>query len=321
MSHEDLDLPETPRDRVRSRSAFVTGVMISLAVHATVLLILALITFTVGGGRSDAQGDLAVDFALMSDASLSGMNANAIEADTPSVEAAEDMSVEVTLAVDGESADLAFDPTEIGDLSLGSSGGSVGDGGGLDGGGGVSGDGASFFGVEASGRRFFYIVDTSGSMMTPRDTPKIERLKAELSRSVRSLGAAAEYIIALFASNTDILEEPLGWRPATDRNRARTIGRIAELEAMGGTQPLGAFELAFQVEPQPDAIYFMTDAEAIDQSLSQQIQSLNRRAKVPVHCILFNTRQQLDRSSDLRTLLERIARESGGSYTSVAVGG
>src|SRR5207248_843954 len=79
------------------------------------------------------------------------------------------------------------------------------------GGGGGGGGAASFFGVEARGTRFAYIIDISGSMdlgVGTADIKRIDILKAELSKSVDALLENAFFFVALFSSDA----KPLGGR-------------------------------------------------------------------------------------------------------------
>jgi len=213
--------------------------------------------------------------------------------------------------------DLSALTGELSELSLDVGGGSL-SAGGLEalGGGGIGGEGASFFGVEASGRRFAYVVDRSGSMTGS----KIERLRQELARSVNGLGGGGEYAIILYSSAPEVLQEPLGWRTATDANKRGTVARIQEIPAAGGTDPLPAIQMALGLDPAPDAIYFMTDAESFPQDLPARVASLNRRGRVTIHCILFTEVREPRQRAGVERILQQIADDSRGSFTVVVSG-
>ena len=59
----------------------------------------------------------------------------------------------------------------------------------------------------------------------------------------------------------------------------------------------------------PDAIYFMTDGE-FDQSIADIIIRRNKERPMPVHCITFVSREG-------ESVMRRIARETGGTYTHI----
>jgi hypothetical protein len=82
---------------------------------------------------------------------------------------------------------------------------------------------------------------------------------------------------------------------------------------MGGTEPGGAFVLAFQLNPPPDVIFFLTDGE-IPERTADEVLGLNsqQKRKVVVHTVAFSA----DASQDQ---MRRIARESEGTFRFVPV--
>jgi hypothetical protein len=186
---------------------------------------------------------------------------------------------------------------------LGGSG--TGEGIGVGGGsGGAEGGGAKFFGVEARGARFAYIVDISGSM----EGPKIVTLRRELSSSIDGLPENAQFMIYFFESQTVPIGGRDKWMEAVAKNKNWAINIISRVEARGGTEPGGAFSNAFGLSPKPDAIYFMTDG-LFDAGIADRVAAMNRKGKkVPIHCIAF-----AEKGSE--ALMRRIAEQSGGTYT------
>lgn len=173
------------------RRATVVGAGVSLMLHLVLWAIVSL--WTVKYEHADAGGakGSVVDFAVMSDVELSALQSADLEMDAPSVPdvgGAEAAPVELIAALTGAESitpDLARVQLSLGggtassssfDLSAPGSGASG------------SGSGASFFGLEAQGRRFAYIVDRSGSMAY--DAGGVTRLRLtqdELSRSIDAL--------------------------------------------------------------------------------------------------------------------------------------
>jgi hypothetical protein len=290
------------------------GLMVSLGVHLLMLTIAALIA--VGGaqaGGAGGEGDGGpVELAIVTESELASISGGAIDAETPPV-------AEIRSTVDSGMATLDTSVTGLSDasLELSTDGGLGGEGLGLSGAGDISaspglgmggsgGGAASFFGAEARGTRFAYIVDVSGSMGYDN---KIESLKEELARSIYALQENAQFFVVPFSSDAAPLEGKREWVEANDPAKRRTRAVIAGLQAGGGTMPGPAFAIVFSIRPRPDAIYFMTDGQ-FEESVALDLLRLNAEWKVPIHCITFV-------SKEAEALMRRIAADSGGTYTHV----
>jgi hypothetical protein len=167
---------------------------------------------------------------------------------------------------------------------------------------------AAFFGVRGGGKRFVFIVDISGSM----SGAKLDRLKQELTDSVRDLDDDAEFSIVFFAGTAHVIDQ--GWMQAK-RDRDRAIALIAQQGCNGGTDPTDAFSFAFKsLSPVPDCIFFMTDG-MIPPWIPDHVRALNA-ARIPtvVHTIVTGTAAE---EPAMRPHMERIATENQGSYTFV----
>ena len=138
-----------------------------------------------------------------------------------------------------------------------SGGGDIGGiGGGLGGGGG--GSGASFFGVEARGNRFAFIVDVSGSMGEGEKMPSLRR---ELIASVGGMQATAQFLVVPFSSESHPLGGKVQWRDSTPAAKKWAKALIEALQPDGGTSPASSFDGVLGLRPRPDAVYFMTDGQ------------------------------------------------------------
>lgn len=207
----------------------------------------------------------------------------------------------------------------VGDLSSmggagfgGGSGSSDGVGAGFADGSGLGGAGSgstSFFGVEARGSRFVYIVDISGSMTSGG---KIQALQYELLESVGALVPQASFAIIMYNQNAIPLGARVRWNDATESRKRAFDSLIRSIQSGGSTDPYPAFTMAFSLRPPPDAIYFMTDGIIGDRELPERVMALNRQSGSlsPIHCISF-----VDRAGE--PMLRQIATESDGSYTYV----
>lgn len=292
-------------------SAVSLSAALSVVVHIALIAVAAVMSVGIGGGHLPGADRPGRDYELTtSDATLMGMADAPLEVDVPAAAMDAELPEVVTAGVmDGSGGDDAPGAGDglgaIADGLGGAGGGDIGEGDGLGGGGSGSG-GASFFGVEAQGSRFAYVVDVSGSMQGD----KLASLKLELVRSIQGMLEHMSYLVVCFSSTPQPLGENRKWKDATDEGKRWAAAQIYKLQAEGGTQPWGAFELILTAKPAPDAIYFMTDGQ-FDPEVADQIAIRNRGAKkVPIHCITF-----VDDSAE--ELMRRIAGQSGGSYTHV----
>jgi hypothetical protein len=307
---------DIPQSGPRLRRQVLTAWVASAAIHIIILIIAALIT--VGGGQAggaSAEDPEPIGLAILSEEELGSLADAAVDHSTPSItEALDDpLAVQVdllipeTLTAFDQPLDMSQTATELtsglgaGDLSGGSLGGAGGT--------------ASFFGVEAKGTRFAYIIDISGSMeigVAGTNISRLDVLKRELYGSVAGLTEHARFFIATFSHESYPLGGKLEWTRSTEAGKTWARRSIIQLKAEGGTHPLPAFELVFTLRPRPDAIYFMTDGE-FDGDSPRRIALLNADLRIPIHCICFD-------SAEGETLMRRIAQDSGGTYTFVSGG-
>jgi len=298
------------------------AIVLSLALHAALILVGAFVMVRGGHGSSSGAGDEGggsggpVEVAMMSGGEFSELQSLASTAGDQSLPAIPDVPVDAGLTpVD------ALESSPIGDLNgndLGGGGdtngvGALSGGGELTGTGGIGlggsgsgGGGASFFGIAASGTRFAYLVDSSGSM----EGKRLVMLQEQLNKSVGGLTQNCQFMIVAFAD----LSQPLGnkkeWRDASDSGRVWARTEIDMIRAAGGTQPKSGIKLIFSMRPRPDAIYFMTDGE-FNPEVIDEISKENRRLKIPIHCICLGNEGGQD-------AMKQIAKQSGGTFKFIA---
>jgi hypothetical protein len=302
----------------------LAAVAISLFLHLVFWGIAAVVM--VGGAQAGGAGggsgndNATVGVAVVTESELGEMHTGSLDAEAPAV------AESPTVALPGGEADLhvsdavgggGIDPgglgEGIGSLTSGMGAGDISGGMGL-GAGGSGGGAASFFGVEARGTRFAYIVDISGSMdegIGAGSLKRIDVLKNELSRSLEGLLDNAKFLVVLFSSDSKPLGGRLEWIPANDAGKAWERKTIPLIAADGSTEPFPAFEIVFkQMRPKPEAIYFMTDGE-FDKDVANKIARLNAEARIPIHCITFISKQGEE-------VMRKIAADSKGTYAHVA---
>lgn len=309
QNDRDAEVPPSLRELLWlwGRRAAVVGVLVSVIVHVLMGLVSMLIGWggPAGPGRVDSEGP-GVEFAVSSEEELASLQDSAVALDAPAVP---EISMQEPVAADLMDANAASGLEgaigEITDIGTLSGGGDVGTSG--EAMGGAGGGGASFFGVEATGNRFVYIVDVSGSMGVGG---KLDSLKGQLSESIRSLPETAQFIVLPYSDGANPLGNKTEWTEAVWSGKRWAIAEIGNLHDAGGTVPLPAFQMAFSMKPRPEAIYFMTDGE-FDPVTADEIALLNAKLRVPIHCICFGTR-------DSEEVMKQIASLSKGSYTFIA---
>jgi len=295
------------------RFSVMTGIAISMVVHLFLLSAAALVVLA-STASNDSPGGAPVQFAVLNESELAEIAGGSLETSTPEVPDAPsgdlpeiDITIPETVGLESLRETLAETGgggTGAGDIGTG------GDGLGGTGGGAGGGTGAGFFGVEASGNRFAYIVDVSGSMAIGG---KMDAMRSELLRSINGLLDNHSFMVVPFSSDAAPLGGRTGWMDATEQGKSWTRRAAMGLKPEGGTNPSPGFFYVFSQRPKPDAIYFLTDGEFGD-SVPAEVAGLNGEWDVPIHCIAFGTR-------DSEPNMKRIADQSGGTYTFVPLGG
>ncbi len=290
------------------RRATVVGIVASLAFHLITAVLAALIG--VGGGGAGPRGteEAVVEFAITTDAELAALQADAVVFDTPAAPETDEIP-EIEIEESLPEVDASGSLDDLTELAQDLGSGDIGMGEGL-GSGGAQGQGASFFGVEATGNRFAYVLDISGSMAIGG---KMEALRTELTRSLNDLYDAAEFYVVLYSDSATPISGGSRWVGANPTEKRRARSAVQQINPSGGTNPMPAFELVFALRPRADAIYFLTDGE-FDPTIADNIAQLNASATVPVHCIALV-------STASEPVMRRIAQDSGGTYTYVRAPG
>lgn len=296
---------------LRREHAPVIALVLSLL--GNVLLMLVATQFGVatgGGGGTGAAREF--DLTVTSEATLTAVPEASLVGDVPAVTMPSDLPELPTAGIldgaggvdsPGEGPGLG----EIADGLGGAGGGDIGEGAGL--GGGAGGGSAKFFGVEARGSRFAYVVDVSGSMGY-NEGRKLAQLKGELTESLNGLLEHMGFCIVAFSDAPQVLGGRLQWSRASQADKSAMRAMVGRLAAEGGTQPWTSLEQVLTMRPPPDAIYFMTDGE-FDPDVARMVMERNRGArKIPIHCIAFG-------DAAAEELMRKIATDSGGTYRHV----
>ncbi|MFG0305854.1 MAG: hypothetical protein ACF8Q5_06535 [Phycisphaerales bacterium JB040] len=320
------------RIRIWLARATVSGVLISLFIHLLIILVTRFID--VSYSRADAGGGPAetVSFEIVTEAEapasteqLTVTLPTSSDLNSPAVDQLDPVE-DLTTAAE------AIDPVGELDQGFDQPSGAAGAASDIAAGAGAagSGAGASFFGLEAVGRRFCYIIDVSGSMRQgPEEARRIDIVKQELTRSLQALIESSEFAVVLYAGRSGWLFTERQWLDSTQRNKLVARARIAGIEleysrtagvgrygvTEDGTYPSSAIEKAMSLNPRPDAIYLLTDGEFQESGVPEFTRNLNRTALIPIHCLFIT--DDNGGGAQVQNTLRTIASESGGSFRNI----
>ncbi len=303
---------------------------VSLTVHAVLLLLLALTTWSVfQGAPPDSSAGIAVtagsptgDALDWSDGSGSEDSEREITADATPL--APTRTTEITSALRG-AARPPLTGSELGagdegraevlGIGAGSAGGAATDGlgAGLGRGGGLG--GAGVWDLKSTGKHFAYVVDFSGSIIVA-----VDDLKRELKRSIGGLRPDQTFNVILFYGAgdqraeryvTDSLSAKL--LPASAENKRAFFRWIDGKAPTGSTEPLAALKRALALRP--DAVFLFSDGLFDEQVVTETTAANARRAQI--HCLVFDElllgdASGVPRVTDGAKRMRRIAEQNGG---------
>ncbi|MFT5124608.1 MAG: hypothetical protein ACI9TH_003315 [Kiritimatiellia bacterium] len=198
------------------------------------------------------------------------------------------------------------------------------------------GAGASFFGLQSTGRRIAYIIDYSASMRGSRE----QTMREELSRSIEGLMPGTEVFVVMFSGPAWIIGEDSNkirnkwskqgsiyvkkknvkfqkpdWLGVSVLSKNALKEQVEYTDLTLGTNWLPPFQMVFELDPRPDAIYFMTDGRPQSKNEEQVLKAVrdwNKKNKgtVPVNAIAIG-------EPGVEKYMKLIAQESGGHFTVV----
>ena len=171
------------------------------------------------------------------------------------------------------------------------------------------------FGLKARGSRFIYVLDRSASMSSLGGKP-LRALKQQLARSLARLTAHEEFQMIFYNHRARLLQLEPGspqmlW--ADDDQKKRAWQAIQVIHAEGGTDHLGALQLALGMAP--DAVFFLTDADRPQLTMAdlRQVERWNGGARI------FAIELAAGPPPDGTAFLKRLAEQSGGRYAYVDI--
>ncbi len=183
--------------------------------------------------------------------------------------------------------------------------------------------GAEFFGVQASGDRFVFLIDCSVTMSVGTKWMEVMR---QLTTAVEALGEDQWFYVIFFSEesqrmfNTNAPEPHC--LPATPQNVERLRRWLLTIKTGMSTQPAKSVKFALTLEP--DAIYLLSDGEydrhdpTLDLLSREQLnRAKDNKRQVVVHTLSFLNSNLAARD---KKKLQDIARQNGGRYVCVTQG-
>jgi hypothetical protein len=168
----------------------------------------------------------------------------------------------------------------------------------------------SFFGLEAAGRRFVYVLDRSGSMGEPGNKP-LRAAKDELVKSLDRLGGLHQFVLIFYNQEPSVFAgDAPGRLPfGTDIEKAQARNFVEAISAQGGTDHFNA--LAKAVKLNPDVIFLLTDGEQKDDLTAEELADIQRmnRSVARIYVVQFASAPYASNS------LVRLAEENRGQHT------
>lgn len=204
-----------------------------------------------------------------------------------------------------------------------------------------------FFGLEMRAQRVVYVIDFSISMRADgRDT----LMREELSRSVKALPDGTKYQLIFFSGpvwlagdqvSNNVVKSggkeykwsskspwewtcngPLmkaGWLDANDTQRKKSLSLIKNQELIGGTDWEAPIEIAINMDPPPEQIFFMTDGAMENRDMRRLVRGLV--AKANAKNVKINTVNMMVPQKDAIAAMDDLATKTGGKFTIVERGG
>lgn len=157
-----------------------------------------------------------------------------------------------------------------------------------------------FFGVPSSGEKFVFLVDMSGSMTI---NGRFDRCRAELIRTLKAMKPYHQFYVVFFNGKAFPMPDQK-LRLATEENFAAAEKWINEAVCNGGTNPLPALAIAYQLKP--DAMFLLSDG-AFDPVVLQFCAGRAKAELVPVNTIALESQVGA-------ALMTEISVRTGGQF-------
>ncbi|MFN0056322.1 MAG: vWA domain-containing protein [Planctomycetales bacterium] len=171
------------------------------------------------------------------------------------------------------------------------------------------GGGTTFFGHQAEGTSFVYVLDASGSM---GEHNALGAAKAELLASLAQLQPTQQFQVIFYSEKVYPMvgaggKPQLFW--GTDPHRTRASQFVSGIQPLEGTRHLEALLQALSYNP--EVIFFLTDAgEPILYPADLERIKKRNGGRTQIHAVEFGKGANLKADN----FIKRLARDNGGGY-------
>ena len=164
----------------------------------------------------------------------------------------------------------------------------------------------SFYGIDATGSRFAFVCDISGSM----EGMKFIRLMQQLQTAINKLPPKAKFYIIFFGDTHFPLFYPNTVHqmvPATAANKMKVQNWLSKVVISGGTYAFNAIKMAFKMEP--DTMFLLSDGVFSDHlEVANAFDSIRGQKTTRVHTVSIGQPSNF---------LRRIAEFNNGTYQEI----
>ena len=167
----------------------------------------------------------------------------------------------------------------------------------------------AFFQLAAAGGSVVYVIDRSTSMGINGGLAVARR---ELVASIQQLAPGVSFQVIAYNRSADplALNAQKGLVPASPANKSQAVRLVESLRPEGGTDHIAALRRALLLRP--DALFFLTDADALSEEEVRAVTRLNQGRTV-IHAVEITPTPKSERPSPL----QRLAQANRGRYQAV----
>jgi hypothetical protein len=189
------------------------------------------------------------------------------------------------------------------------------------------GEGVTFYGITTFSERILFVLDVSGSMLSPADPTGVKEEPRKIDLARRELNGALDMLDEptrfnlLFFGHSVVRYRP-GMIPANALSRGQAKRFAADWKPAGGTNIHDALEQAFRIAGTAadgkvyaalvDTVFFLTDGTPTAGKLQdpklilEAVRDWNRHAHLTIHCVCLGDGDE--------AFLQSLAAQNGGQF-------
>lgn len=172
-----------------------------------------------------------------------------------------------------------------------------------------------YYNIPIHARRVAFVLDTSRSMGASGAVSRLEAAKRELAATIEKLPEDTLFTVVAFNSEVTHWQDRL--RTASPGNKALAAAFVRAQKPNGKTATYDAIHAALAVDPNLEAIYFLSDGAPSDgsivapQTVLSTIRQENRTRRLKIHTLGAFGGQQ---AAGLEDFMRQLAEQNGGQF-------